>query len=281
MNDAARHAGPRFAVRAARRAGVAAALLLALVAACSAPDDRVVRVGSTTSMADTGLLDSLLVDFERRTPGVRVEVFAVGSGEALALGRRGDVDAVIVHSPAAEDRFLEEGHGIDRRRFARNDFVLACPPDDPAGVRGLGAVEAFRAIATTGTRFVSRGDDSGTHAREWRIWREAGVTPAGPWYEEVGQGMSATLLVADERSACALTDRATYVTLARGLALEPMVEDDPLLENLYAVIRVTTAAHPEDAKRFADWLTAPETLERLGQFGVEEYGAPLFRPLEP
>jgi len=243
--------------------------------------DRTLRIGSTTSMYDTGLLDALVPDFEAERPGVQVEVFAVGSGEALALGRRGDVDLVLVHSPTAEERFVAEGHGRDRRTFARNDFVLAGPASDPADVRGLGIVEAFRRIAETGARFVSRGDDSGTHVRERGIWEAAQRAPEWSGYEEVGQGMSAALLIASERDAYVLTDRATLVSLAGDLTLVPLVEDDPMLENLYSVIEVVDAANPEDARAFAEWLLTPETLERLGRFGVERFGAPLFRPVEP
>ena len=243
--------------------------------------ERILRIGSTTSMYDTGLLDALVPDFEARRPGVRGEVFAVGSGEALELGRRGDVDLVLVHSPAAEERFVAEGFGRNRRTFARNDFVLAGPASDPSTVRGLGIVEAFRRIEETGTRFVSRGDDSGTHARERRIWRAAELTPEWDGYEEVGQGMSAALLIAGERDAYVLTDHATLVTLAGDVPLVPLVEDEPLLENLYSVIEVVGAANPEDARAFGDWLLEPETLERLGRFGVDRFEVPLFRAVFP
>ncbi len=287
-HSTARSPGPRRSARV-RRSGAAALRLvsglvllgLPCLAGCRGDAERSLRVGSTTSMYDTGLLDEIVPEFERRWPGVRVEVFAVGSGEALALGRRGDVDLVLVHSPAAERQFLEEGHGTDRRTFARNDFLLAGPVSDPAGVRGLGAAAAFRRIAETGSRFVSRGDDSGTHVRERRIWEEAGLDPEGPWYEEVGQGMSASLLIAGERDAYVLTDRATLVTLSAGLPLVSLVEGDPSFENLYSVIRVARAANPEDAKRFADWLCEPATLARLEAFGVERFGAPLFHAVRP
>lgn len=266
--------------RAIRLATLALAGSTSIVA-CGPGPERTLRIGSTTSMYDTGLLDALIPEFEAGHPGVRVDVFAVGSGEALELGRRGDVDLVIVHSPAAEERFLAEGHGRNRRAFARNDFLLAGPAADPAAVRGLGAADAFRRIAESGARFVSRGDDSGTHARERRIWDAAGVAPEWNGYEEVGQGMSAALLIAGERDAYALTDRATLVSLTGDVALVPLVEDDPLLENLYSVIEVVGAASPDDGRAFADWLLDPETLERLGRFGTERYGAPLFHPLPP
>lgn len=269
-----------------RRARIPASALviagLTALACGPGPDaGRVLRVGSTTSMYDTGLLDALVPDFEALRPGVKVEVFAVGSGEALALGRRGDVDLVLVHSPAAEERFVAEGYGYDRRTFARNDFVLAGPASDPAGVRGLGVVDAFRRIAGAGARFVSRGDDSGTHVRERRIRDAAGLAAGWDGYEEVGQGMSAALLIAGERDAYVLTDRATLVSLAGDVPLVPLVEDDPLLENLYSVIQVRGAANPDDARAFADWLREPETLDRLGRFGADRFGAPLFRPVAP
>jgi tungstate transport system substrate-binding protein len=253
--------------------------LAALACGPGSGAERILRIGSTTSMYDTGLLDALVPDFEERRAGVRVEVFAVGSGEALELGRRGDVDLVLVHSPAAEERFVAAGFGRDRRTFARNGFVLAGPASDPSSVRGLGILEAFRRIAETGARFVSRGDDSGTHVRERWIWEAADLTPEWGAYEEVGQGMSAALLIAGERDAYVLTDRATLVSLADDVPLVSLVEDDPLLENLYSVIEVVGAANPEDARAFADWLLEPETLERLGRFGVDRFGVSLFRPV--
>jgi ABC-type tungstate transport system permease subunit/ABC-type tungstate transport system substrate-binding protein len=226
------------------------------------------------------LLDDLTPQFEQAYPNHRIQIFAVGTGEALELGRRRDVDVLLVHSPEAELAFLEAGYGHDRRPLMRNDFVIVGPPDDPAGIRGVDRVfTALETIADRGAPFVSRGDDSGTHDRELDLWADAGIAPAGEWYAEIGQGMGATLLLASERGAYTLTDRSTFVTMSGALDLEIMVEADPPLINVYSVIEVTGAENFEGARDFARWLRGPDAQTRIGDFGVERFGTSLFTPL--
>ena len=252
-----------------------------VTSACGPSEDRTaLRVGSTTSLYDSGLLDELTPYFEQAYPGYRVQVFAVGTGEALELGRRRDVDVLLVHAPKAEQEFLEAGFGHDRRPLMQNDFVIVGPADDPAGIRGLDSVSAaFRAIARRGARFVSRGDDSGTHKREIDLWAEAGIEPAGDWYAEVGQGMGATLLMASERGAYSLTDRSTFVTMGSAIKLEILLEGDPPLTNTYSAIEVTGAENFEAARDFSRWLQGPDAQRRIGEFGVGRFGTRLFTPL--
>lgn len=255
-------------------------LVASFVIACSgAESDGSIVLGSTTSVHDTGLLDELVPAFQRDHPGYRVKVLAVGSGEALALGRRRDVDLVLVHSPQAEQRFVEEGHGVRRSAFMNNDFFIVGPPADPAGARGADVYEALRRIAATRSRFLSRGDDSGTHHRELELWRAAGITPAGPWYEQVGQGMAATLLVAGEREAYLLTDRATHVSLAGRTGLAVIVAGGDPLYNEYSTIEVSGSAHPHGACLLSRWLRNRSALGMIAEFGHDRFGSPLFQPL--
>ncbi len=220
-------------------------------------------LASTTSTRDSGLLEKLTDAFERTT-GIEVRVLAVGTGRALEHGRRGDVDALLVHDPAAEADFVEQGYGLFRRPVMYNDFVLLGPAHDPAGVRGLAdAPAALRRIAMAKARFASRGDDSGTHKAELRLWAEAGFDPAphsGSWYLESGSGMGATLNLAQELDAYLLADRGTWLAHARRGRLAVLVEGDPRLKNPYGVLVVNPALHPhvkaDAARRFADWLTS-------------------------
>lgn len=205
---------------------------------------------------------------------------AVGSGQALELGKRGDADVLLVHSPAAEQEFMQAGHGTDRRFVMRNDFVLAGPPSDPAGVRSAAsAADAFGKIARVGERFVSRGDDSGTHRKEIAIWRAAGIEPQRPWYLEAGQGMGEVLTLADELRAYTLTDRGTYRAMQKGLELEILFEGDPVLDNPYHVITVARARNPDGARRFAEWITGTQGQSVIASFGLREFGSPLFEPM--
>ena len=234
-------------------------------------------LASTTSTLDSGLLDVLVPAFEQEYDQVRVRVIAVGSGEALALGRRGDADVLLVHSPADEDAFMEDGSGERRIHVMTNDYIIAGPPSDPAGVRGLTDVaEALRRIAAAGAPFVSRGDGSGTHRREQQLWRESGVDDAVRM--EIGQGMGEALTIASERSAYLLTDRGTWLALAENLHLENLVSGDARMLNRYSVITVRGAHNAADADRFADWLTAPAATALIRTFGVADYGQPLFVP---
>ncbi|PYP00122.1 MAG: tungsten ABC transporter substrate-binding protein [Gemmatimonadetes bacterium] len=244
----------------------------------------VIILATTTSTRDAGLLDSLLPVFERRT-GYRVKVIAVGSGQALAMGRRGDADVVLSHAPEAERLLVDSGYFVRRRLVMHNEFLVVGPASDGAGLRGLSdAVAAFRRIADRGVPFVSRGDQSGTHQRELALWKRAGLpgAPRGDWYVESGQGMGATLQLADEKRAYTLTDRATYLAWRDKLQLVPMVEGDSLLYNVYHVLEL----NPHNAARinvaggqaFADFIVSAEAQALIGQFGRSAFGQSLFVP---
>jgi tungstate transport system substrate-binding protein len=238
-------------------------------------------LATTTSTQDSGLLDVLLPEFTRAS-GWQVKTLAVGSGQALELGRRGEADVLLVHSPAAEEKFVAEGTAGDRLLVMHNDFVLVGPEADPAGIRGLGSVEAMRRIAAAQAVFVSRGDDSGTNAREKDLWAKAGVTPGGPWYQSTGQGMGATLRVAGEKQGYTLSDRATYLAQRDTLPSTILSEGDPGLLNVYHVIEMTQRAgdrvQSQGAAAFAEWIVSPPAQELIGRFGKERFGQPLFTP---
>ena len=268
-------------------------LLAAGLAACADPGEQatVVHVGSTTSLYDSGLLDTLVSRFEAENPDLEVRVIAVGTGQALELGRRGDVDLVLVHAPEAERAFLAAGHGRSRVTFMQNDFAVAGPADDPARVRERAgealavadsdpAPAAFAAIAAAGAPFLSRGDDSGTHKRERKIWEAAGVEPAGPWYGETGQGMGNTLVMASERRAYVLTDRATLTVLGDAVELELIATGGRSLENLYSVMITAAGANQDGATRFWRWVLGEEARSVIAGFGVDRFGTPLFEPLD-
>jgi tungstate transport system substrate-binding protein len=241
-----------------------------------------ITLATTTSTQDTGLLDSLLPMFQRET-GIAVKPIAVGTGAALEMARRGDADAVLVHAPEAEREYVESGDLIDGRLIMYNDFLLIGPADDPAHVRGTrDAVVAMKAIAAQGS-FVSRGDGSGTEKKELALWKEAGVSPNSlRRREETGQGMGATLLIADSRKTYTLTDRGTYLAFQDRLTLVPLVEGDPRLRNIYHAYAVNPGKHPtvhrSEAARFVRFLTEPRTQEWIGQFGRARFGQPLFVP---
>jgi tungstate transport system substrate-binding protein len=274
-------------IRAARLAA-AAVVAIALIAVTGCSSDgaeaqeeptRLV-LASTTSTQDSGLFDVILPLFEEAHPECAIEVVAVGTGEALELGRRKDADVLLVHAKTAEEEFVAEGHGIERRDVMYNDFVVVGPPDDPAAVgEATSAPAAFSAISSArSTPFVSRGDDSGTHKRETSIWEAAGIEPAGAWYLSVGQGMGDTLRLAAEKSAYTLCDRATFLALEDDIALELLLEEDDLLYNQYGVIVVSDAANAEGAEAFAEWITGPQAQGIIGRFGYEEFGRALFVP---
>jgi tungstate transport system substrate-binding protein len=263
---------------------VIAVLALLLLVACGGPAaapsaERSLILATTTSTQDSGLLDDLLPAFTADT-GWQVKTVAVGSGQAIELGRRGEADVLLVHSPAAEEKFVAEGTAGRRLLVMHNDFVLLGPAADPAGIRGTGVADAMTRIASSGAVFVSRGDDSGTAAREKALWQQAGVTPGGEWYQETGQGMGATLRVAAEKGGYTLSDRATYLSQPDGLTL--LNEGDPGLLNVYHVIEMTTKAgdrvQPEAGTAFADWITGPAAQQRIGEFGRAQFGQPLFVP---
>ncbi len=240
-------------------------------------------LATTTSTQDSGLLDFILPDFQDEY-NVQVEVIAVGTGQAIALGEAGDADVLMVHARAREDAFMDARHGMRREDVMYNDFVIVGPYSDPAGVKGMNkATRALEEIAKAEAPFVSRGDDSGTHTKEIGIWAEAGIEPAGDWYISAGQGMGAVLTMADEQQAYTLSDRATYLARTlEGTDLVILVEGDPILFNPYGVIAVNPDKSPqinnELANQFIDWLISLPTQAKIAEFGVAEFGAPLFTP---
>ena len=263
-------------------------LLIVLLAACSPvapgiePQAKLI-LATTTSTQDSGLLDVILPTFTAET-GVTVEVIAVGTGQAIALGKDGNADVLLVHARSLEDAYMSEGHGLRREDVMYNDFVLLGPDSDPAGVKGATtAAEAFAKMAEAGASFVSRGDNSGTHSKEKDVWAAAGIEPVGEWYISAGQGMGAVLTMADELQAYTLSDRATYLarTLA-GTGLVVVMEGDPILFNPYGVMDVNPAKNAKIkndlANQFMDWLISVPAQEQIGQFGVAEFGSPLFVP---
>jgi len=242
----------------------------------------VVLLATTTSTRDAGLLDSLLPIFERQS-GYRVTVIAVGSGQALAMGRRGDADVVLAHAPEAERPLADSGYVLNRRLVMHNDFLLVGPAEDPAALRGLSdAVAAMRRIGERHVGFVSRGDQSGTHLKELALWRRAGLVPAGAWYVESGQGMAATLQMADQKRAYTLTDRATYLAWRDKLQLVPLVEGDSLLFNVYHVMEVNPRNAPRvntaGGRALADFFVSPQAQALIGAFGRSRFGQSLFVP---
>jgi tungstate transport system substrate-binding protein len=240
-----------------------------------------VRLATTTSVQDSGLLTYLLPHFEKLCD-CRVDVIAVGSGQALKLASNGDVDLVVTHDPQAEMKFVLDGFGIGRRTFMVNDFVILGPAADPGGIRGMrDAAAALAKIQKSGVPFVSRGDESGTHAKEKRLWQKAGIKPEGSWYLEIGQGMGAVLTMAEEKQAYALCDRATYLARRNRLRLQVLVEGDQELINSYSAIQVNPARFPaarsESARRLIDWFCSPEGQQRIGEYTIG--GRRLFTPV--
>ncbi len=247
---------------------------------------REILLATTTSTRDAGLLDSLLPLFERET-GYQVKVIAVGSGQALALGRRGDADVVLSHAPDAERALADSGYLLRRRLVMHNDFLVVGPAADPAGLRGLtDAVAAMRRVAAAKALFVSRGDRSGTNLLKLKLWQLAGIEPPaageGGWYVDAGQGMAATLQMADEKRAYTITDRATYLAWRDRVQLVPLAEGDPVLYNVYHVMEVNSRNAPrvnaQGARALADWFVAPATQHLIGAFGMSRFGQSLFVP---
>jgi len=253
------------------------------------------KIATTTSLYDTGLWYHLEPIFEELA-NVEMDIVYAGTGIALEYGRRGDVDAIIVHDRAREDVFLADGYGINRRNFAYNFFLIAGPASDPAGIAGSTAAEAFEKLYNAGlndpnaVKFVSRGDDSGTHAKEKLIWDQAGfdyeeVRNSGAWYVEAGKGMGPTLLMANEMQSYVMADISTFLAynLKSGLDIVSIVEEDPIFLNVYAAIAVNPETHPKAkidiANRFINWLISNEVQDIVGTYGQAEYGRPLFFPI--
>lgn len=270
--------------------------LLLIASACSlaapaaTPEAQEMILATTTSTYDSGLLDAILPAFER-AHGVRVKVVAVGTGQALKLAQDGNVDVVLVHARDQEDQFVAEGWGIDRRDVMYNDFVIVGPRQDPVGIKGMTtAADAFREIAARQGTFASRGDKSGTHAKEKSIWKQAGIEPQGNWYNSLGQGMGDTLIFANEKLAYTITDRGTYLSMGAKLPnLTILVGGESIAQNIdkqllnpYGVIAVNPSRHPHVrfglAEKFIDWITSTEVQNRIGSYGADKFGQPLFYP---
>jgi len=249
-----------------------------------APANPTLILATTTSTQDSGLLDVLIPLFEMET-GYTVQTIAVGSGQAMKMGEEGNADVLLVHAPASEVTFMENGFGKDRALVMHNDFIIVGPASDPAGIKGRPVVDALKLISAGNGTFISRGDDSGTHKAELALWKKAEFDPkaAAPvWYLESGQGMGATLTIASEKSAYTLTDRATYLANKSNLQLEILVEGDKSLLNVYHVITVNNEKWPEanydGATALLKFMTQSSTQEVIGQFGVDKFGQPLFYP---
>lgn len=240
----------------------------------------ILRIATTTSTVDSGLLDYLLPFFEKKF-GIRVEVISVGTGKAIKLGESGDVDVVLVHARESEDQFVADGFGVNRRDVMHNDFLIVGSENDPAGIKDSEtAIDAFKQIARKQTPFISRGDKSGTDIKEKEIWKKAGITPSGKWFLESGQGMGATLTLADEIGAYTLVDRATFISYKAKLRIVPLVEGDPGLFNPYGVIAVNPKRNKyvkyDLAMIFIDWITSDEGLKLIGDYKMQ--GVQLFIP---
>ena len=237
-------------------------------------------LSTTTSTQDSGLLDYLLPKFEEET-GIEVK----GTGKALQMGKDGEADILLVHAKESEEEFVQEGHGLERHDVMYNDFILVGPKDDPLKLKENSPnniLEGLKSIAETQTKFVSRGDDSGTHKKELSIWKEAGIEPEGEWYISTGSGMADVLKIADEKGAYTITDRATYLSMRDNLELDVIIEGDKNLFNQYGIIPVNPEKNDkinaEGAKIFMDWILSEDTQKLIGEFGVEEFGMPLFVP---
>jgi len=254
-----------------------------LSAPAAGPAQKNLILATTTSTQDSGLLDVLIPVFEKKT-GYFVKTIAVGSGQAMAMGQKGEADVLLVHSPDAEKKFIEEGSGVNRLIVMHNDFIVVGPPADPAAIKGAkSTVEAFKKIAAAGSLFLSRGDNSGTHSKEKGIWKAAGINPEGQkWYQQTGLGMGQTLNVAAEKKGYTLADRGTWLALKKNLGLEILKEGDPILLNVYHVIAVNPAKWPkvnaDGAKAFSDFMVSAETQGIIKTFGVGKYGGALFFP---
>ncbi|MCP4288349.1 MAG: solute-binding protein [Gammaproteobacteria bacterium] len=243
-------------------------------------DTPIVRLATTTSTDNSGLLAVLLPEFERQA-GVKVHVIAVGTGKALRMGRDGDVDLVLIHAPSAEKQFVDAGYGIDRHGVMYNDFVLVGPHADPAAINQSGdASIALGRIAAKQALFISRGDDSGTHKKERKLWRSAGVNPTGDWYREAGQGMGKVLQIANELNAYTITDRGTWLAYLGKSTLKVLFEGDPRLFNPYGIIAVNPARYPDvnyqGAVKLIEWITSESGQRIIGEFTIA--GTQLFTP---
>ena len=242
-----------------------------------------VIMATTTSTQDSGLLDVLIPMFEKKT-GYFVKTIAVGSGQAMAMGQKGEADVLLVHSPEAEKKFVADAYGVNRRLVMHNDYIIVGPAGDPAKIKGLKqATEAFKKIAAAESLFLSRGDNSGTNSKEKAIWKASGINPEKQkWYQQTGLGMGQTLNVTAEKKGYTLADRGTYLALKKNLQLDILVEGDAILLNIYHVIEINPAKFPKlnvpGGKAFADFMVSKEVQDVIKTFGVEKFGSPLFFP---
>jgi tungstate transport system substrate-binding protein len=255
---------------------------LSLAAPARAQSSTVI-LSTTTSTQDSGLLDALVPLFEKQT-GLTVKTISVGTGQALALAARGEADVALVHAPSVERKYVEEGKMRNRRLVMYNDFVIVGPENDPAKIKGMPkALDALKRIVETRSRFVSRGDKSGTHVLEQELWKQAGIEPKGTWYIESGQGMGQTLGIANDRRAYTITDRGTWLAFQKRISLPVLVEKDKPLLNIYSVMEINPANGPRvnvaGGKAFADFMVAPETQSVIKTFGLGKFGQPLFVPI--
>lgn len=248
----------------------------------TAPENKDIILSTTTSTQDSGLLDVLIPDFEKKT-GYKVKTVAVGTGAALTMGEKGEADVLLVHAPADEKKLVDSGVGINYQLVMHNDFIIVGPESDPAGIKGTkSAAEAFKKISEKGSIFVSRGDNSGTHKAELAIWKAAGITPAkgSASYQETGAGMGQTLTVASQKEGYTLTDRATFLAQQKNIKLNIMVEGEKSLLNIYHVMQVNPEKFPKvnaaGAKAFVEYMIAADTQKTISEFGVDKYGQALF-----
>ncbi|GBF34938.1 ABC-type tungstate transport system periplasmic binding protein [Desulfocucumis palustris] len=247
------------------------------------PEVKDVILATTTSTQDSGLLDVLIPDFEKKT-GYRVKPIAVGTGQALAMGEKGEADVMLTHAQKSEKPLVDSGVATNYQLVMHNDFIVVGPENDPAGLKQVkSSTEGFKKIAEKGAIFVSRGDDSGTNKKEQDIWKAAGIDPKGQkWYQETGSGMGQTLTIANDKQGYTLTDRATYLAQKKNLKLAILCEGDKGLLNIYHVMQVNPEKFPKvnaaGAKAFVEYMISPETQKIIGDFGKDKFGESLFYP---
>lgn len=247
-----------------------------------AAQNKVIILATTTSTVDTGLLDYLVPDFEKRT-GYTVKTIAVGTGQALAMGEKGEADVLLTHAPTSEKTLVDKGLVVNYQLVMHNDFIVVGPAEDPAKIKGTKlSADAFKKIAEQGAIFVSRGDNSGTYTKEMAIWKSAGLKPGGDWYQQSGTGMGQTLLIASEKKGYTLTDRGTYLAQQKNIHLNTMVEGEANLLNIYHVMQVDakkfSKVNERGAKAFVKYMVSQRTQKMIAEFGKDKYGQPLFFP---
>jgi tungstate transport system substrate-binding protein len=277
----------RFVMYVRKLPALVVVILLCLVSGALstsvAQEKKNIILATTTSTQDSGLLDVLIPAFEKDS-GYIVKTISVGSGQALKMGEKGEADVLLVHSPDAEKKLVEQGFAVNRRLVMHNDFVIVGPSRDPAGIKGIkSAGKAFKKIASANALFFSRADNSGTHVLETRLWKASGLNPEGrKWYQQTGLGMGETLNVSAEKKAYTITDRGTYLSLKKTLGLNILVEGDALLLNVYHVMEVNAAKWPKvnsaGGKAFADFMVSKKAQDIIRVFGVKKFGSALFFP---